>query len=239
MALPKIYDWERIRKALKQLAEAFPDGFQDWILVGGGACWFYRVVLERADDHMFRVPDLTPEEEATWLSKDIDFMGLSPEAAELLLRASRNEETHTIAFAGLEVDFVESGLRITPETVNRNYREVRTPEFVFQVVDAALLYAEKISLLQAKARAQDRLHARLLAEYLKYEFCFEAEHAADLDASDWVQRARIVKIADYEFFVRDARAPQRLARAVARLQAPEHKAVVHWARHHLPHDAAS
>ncbi len=42
MVLPKIYDWARVRSALKLLAEEFPDEFKTWILIGGGACWFYR-----------------------------------------------------------------------------------------------------------------------------------------------------------------------------------------------------
>ena len=37
MALPKFYDWERIRIALRQLDEAHPGLLQSVVLIGGGA----------------------------------------------------------------------------------------------------------------------------------------------------------------------------------------------------------
>jgi hypothetical protein len=61
MLLPKIYDWERVRAALKLLAARFPDFFPDWVLIGGGACWFYRESLKLAHDQDFPAPVCTPE----------------------------------------------------------------------------------------------------------------------------------------------------------------------------------
>ena len=74
MALPKIYNWERVRAALKLLSEAFPDEFPNWVLIGGGASWFFREQLKRANDPDFRVPAYSSDEETIWLSKDVDFL---------------------------------------------------------------------------------------------------------------------------------------------------------------------
>ncbi len=63
MALPKIYDWERVRAAMKLLAEEFPAEFPTWVLIGGGACWFYRATLQAAGDTDFRMPPVGPEDE--------------------------------------------------------------------------------------------------------------------------------------------------------------------------------
>jgi hypothetical protein len=37
MALPSIYDWDRIRAALRQLHETFPGLLENLVLIGGGA----------------------------------------------------------------------------------------------------------------------------------------------------------------------------------------------------------
>ena len=234
MTLPKIYDWARVRSALKLLAEEFPDEFRTWILIGGGACWFYRESLLQARDPVFRVPPVRPEDEIHWLSKDVDFMGLTEAEAAALLKSPFKLETHTISYRGLEVDFLEEGFRLTLSLVAANRREVRTADFVFSVIDPATLYMEKCALIANKARPQDRLHHALLAEFLKYEFCNDVERPATLSASDWVDTARTVKTADHNFFETDERLQRRLTAAFRQLQAHEHRSVRHWAKHHLP-----
>ena len=233
MVLPKIYNWQRIRSALKLLAEAFPDEFPNWVLIGGGACWFFRDQLKNANDPDFSVPACSADEETTWLSKDVDFMGLTEAEGVALLGSPFKPETHTISFRGLEVDFLEEGLRLTLDLALRNSREVRTSDFVFYVIDPGLLYSEKSALVTSKARPQDHLHRALLAEFLKYELCTDVERAAGLDARDWVTRAKTVKTADLEFFARDEKFARRLALGINKLS-PLHKQVQHWARHHLP-----
>lgn len=234
MSLPKIYDWERVRAALKLLAETFPDEFSTWVLIGGGACWFYRQSLQAANDPDFQVPPVRPEDEIHWLSKDVDFMGFTESEATDLLRAPFKPDTHTISFRGLEIDFLEEGLRLTPGLAQAGRREVRATDFTFFVLEPALLYLEKCALLASKARPQDRLHHVMMAEYLKYEFCSDAERPAKLEAGDWIASARTVKTADLNFFSNDARFNARLSKAIAALMAPEHRALKHWARHHLP-----
>lgn len=234
MSLPKIYDWERVREALKLLASRFPDDFPNWVLIGGGACWFYRESLKTARDQDFHAPACTPAEEQVWLSKDVDFMGLTVEEAADLFQSPFKAETHTISFEGLEVDFLEEGLRLTLRDALTHVREVQTGDFVFYVITPEILYAEKCALLANKERPQDRLHHALLVQFLKYEFCTDLEKADALDADDWVLRAREVKTADSQFFTSDGRFNSRLARAVAALNPTTHKRIIHWAKHHLP-----
>ncbi|MSU64257.1 MAG: hypothetical protein EXS31_18015 [Pedosphaera sp.] len=234
MSLPKVYDWPRIRAALKHLSEKFPGDFETWQLIGGAACWFYRAYLERANDPDFQVPKYSAAEEQIWLSKDIDFMGLEPEHAAALFASPFNPETHTINFEGIEVDFLEEGLRLTARDVSATAREVRTTEFVFYAVEASLLYEEKLTLLKVKSRPQDRLHCALLEEFLKFEFCHEAEIPLALQPRKWMARARDSKTANLNFFEKDERLTRRLIPAISRLAAPEHRALKHWAKHHLP-----
>ena len=234
MALPKVYDWLRIRADLKRLSERFPDQFVLWQLIGGGACWFYRAYLERVSDPDFRAPTYTAEEEQVWLSKDIDFMGLTTAQAAALFGSPFKPETHTITFDGMEIDFLEEGLRLTPQVVAASAREIRTSEFVFYAIEASLLYDEKFTLLKVKERPQDRLHCDLLAEFLKYEFCHDTENTHALSPRKWLTRARDVKTTNLDFFRTDERLQRRLSAAITKLTAPEHRSLKHWAKHHLP-----
>ena len=233
MSLPKIYDWEKVRAALKLLATRFPDFFPNWVLIGGGASWFYRESLKRANDRDFPAPTCTPEQEQTWLSKDVDFMGLSVPEAEDLFQAPFKPETHTISFEGLEVDFLEEGLRLTMRDAISNVREVQADDFVFYVLAPETLFAEKCALLACKERPQDRLHHAVLVQFLKYEFCADLEKPDALDVDDWTIRARAVKTADLNFFANDERFNERLRRAIAALNPATHKRIKHWAKHHL------
>ena len=234
MSLPKIYDWEKVRAALKLLAARFPDFFPNWVLIGGGACWFYRESLRQAQDKEFPVPPSTPADEQTWLSKDVDFMGLTVEEAEGLFESPFKPETHTILFEGLEVDFLEEGLRLTLSDATNHAREVRMGDFVFFVLAPETLFAEKSALLANKPRPQDHLHHEVLVRFLKHELCADLENLVTLDADEWVLRARSVKTTDLQFFASDKRFNERLVRAVATLNPATHKRIKHWAKHHLP-----
>jgi hypothetical protein len=234
MSLPKVYNWLRIRADLKRLSEIFPGDFESWQLIGGAACWFYRAYLERANDPDFRVPKYSEAQEQIWLSKDIDFMGMTSEQAAAFFNRPFKPETHTINFDGMEIDFLEEGLRLTPDGVSASAREIRTPEFTFYAIEATLLYDEKVTLLKVKERPQDRLHCELLAEFLKFEFCFEVENSAALGARKWLARAQAVKTTNLDFFKTDPRLNRRLSLAIANLNGPEHRGIKHWAKHHLP-----
>ena len=97
-----------------------------------------------------------------------------------------------------------------------------------------MLYDEKLAVLKRKERPQDRLHLRALETFLKCEFCREAESPDALEADEWVERARIVKTADHDFFSREPLFTERLKRAIRALERREHRSLKHWAKHHLP-----
>ena len=158
MLLPKIYDWPKVRADLKRLSDRFPGDFESWQLIGGAACWFYRAYLERANDPDFRVPEYSPADEQLWMSKDMDFMGLSSDEAVNFFGQPFKPDTHTISFDGMEIDFLDEGLRLDANDVANTAREVRTSEFIFYVAEASLLYDEKFTLMRLKNRPQDRLH---------------------------------------------------------------------------------
>src|SRR2546427_9767375 len=75
----RIYNWDAIREALKRIETYNPEFLANTVLVGGAACWYYRLALSKANDPDFRLPIYTPEQESFWLSKDLDFMGESNE----------------------------------------------------------------------------------------------------------------------------------------------------------------
>ena len=233
MTARNVYDWNRIRAALRLLQEAFPGILENLVLIGGGACWFYREALRQWQDSDFPVPLWTEAEESIWLSKDVDFMGLDRDEASELLQTPFDEATHTFHFRGLELDFLEEGLRLTPQNAVLSRRAAELPEVSFFVAEASLLYAEKCALVQAKERPQDGLHQRLLAEFLKCEFCREIENTDSLLSARWVGRARVVKTAVHDFFTSDVRFARRLSVGISLLTGPEHKAIHHWATHHL------
>jgi hypothetical protein len=234
MPLPKVYDWDRVTAALRLLAARFPDDFPGWVLIGGGACWFYREALRQARDPDFPVPPATPEEEEVWLSKDVDFMGLTVEEAEGLFQSPFKPETHTISFEGLEVDFLEEGLRLTVRDALSSAREVRLGDLTFAVIAPETLFAEKQALVAFKQRPQDRLHHAVLVQFLKHELCADLENSSALDAEEWVARAREVKTAELNFFAADERFAGRLRLAIRALDPQAHRRIKHWAKHHLP-----
>ena len=236
MALPKFYDWERIRIALRQLDESFPGLLQNVVLIGGGAAWFYHENLRLWNDSDFPIRYENPIEEEIWLSKVVDFMGLSVAEATEILKTPWDDATHTFHYAGLEVDFLEEGLIMFPRDAMRSTRIVELPDVTFNIVEAALLYAEKCVLLKNKARPQDKVHHALLAQFLRCEFCRQAENSVGLRPTRWITRARDVKTADENFFMADSRFNQRLIKAIAALTERDHRALKHWAKHQLPGD---
>ena len=76
------YNWDAIHEALRRIAAHNPEFLANTVLVGGAACWYYRLALSKANDPDFPMPVYTPDQERIWLSKDLDFMGESSEEIE-------------------------------------------------------------------------------------------------------------------------------------------------------------
>jgi hypothetical protein len=87
-------------------------------------------------------------------------------------------------------------------------------------------------VLQKKNRPQDPLHREVLARFIRMELCRSLEQPVDLDTKDWLNEAKESKTADIHFFAQDAARSRGLHTAAAGL-APEHRAILHWIRHHV------
>lgn len=179
---PKV-DWERAKLCLASLQHESPAFLRQALLIGGAACWFYRHSLLRADDPDFRVPLLSQELEAKWLSKDLDFTGIfSGDAFALLpqltVRDAGNREY--LQVEGVRLGFAQVGLTINPEEAMQHCRVVRftgpAGEVVeFFVADPVTLYREKLALVQRRNAPADPLHLAVLAEYVRLETCQHSE----------------------------------------------------------------
>lgn len=78
MSPDRRHDWPALKRALARLhAEARPF-LGRALLIGGAACLFYRARLYSVGDPDFQIPAAAPEAESLWLSKDLDFTGVSP-----------------------------------------------------------------------------------------------------------------------------------------------------------------
>src|SRR5438874_12558364 len=113
------YSWDEIRAALGRIDAHNPEFLSNTVLVGGAACWYYRLALTKAGDRDFSVPEYTPEEESIWLSKDLDFMGESSEQIAELIGRPCPPMGSLISYAGATIDFLPEGLKLTAEAANR------------------------------------------------------------------------------------------------------------------------
>jgi hypothetical protein len=68
-------DWSAVKRVLARIGERSGDFLEGNILIGGGAAWFYRSLLEISRDRDFSAPDFSAEENRIWISKVIDFIG--------------------------------------------------------------------------------------------------------------------------------------------------------------------
>ena len=117
------YSWDGIRGSLERIAAYNPDFLPNTVLVGGAACWYYRLALKQAADPDFPVPDYSPEQERVWLSKDLDFMGESMEELSELIGQPCPPMGTMVSHAGARLDFIHEGLKMTREAANRTARK--------------------------------------------------------------------------------------------------------------------
>src|SRR6266404_7658713 len=226
------YSWDGIHEALRRIAAHNPDFLPNTVLVGGAACWYYRLALKKAADRDFTVPIYTPEEERVWLSKDLDFMGESAaEIAELIGRPCPPMGT-LIRYAGADLDFIDRGLKLTGEAANRSARKARADDLEFYIISPSLLFVEKHACTLQKNRPQDPLHREVMARFIKMELCRSLEQSADLDTKEWLNEAKEAKTADIQFFAADAPLSCRL-HAAARGLPTGHRTIAHWIQHHV------
>jgi hypothetical protein len=175
-------DWERVKSCLVVLHREARPFLSRALLIGGGACWFYRHLLERSADPDFPVPVSSPDDEARWLSKDLDFTGIFSADAEALMpglmtRDSRGREYPAVG--GVRLGFAQVGLTIDPEAAREScwVAQVGGPDgqpVEFFVADPVTLYREKLALTERRNAPADSLHLALLREFLRHEVCTRA-----------------------------------------------------------------
>lgn len=172
-----LVDFDRLRACLATLSAEYPDFLRRAVLIGGGACWFYRAMLERGTDPDFKVPSFTTEEESRWLSKDMDFTGLmAHEAGDLMPDRWVPDETgrRHLSINGVRLGFAQMGFWLDAETARQTCRRGRvlgpngTP-VDFLVVDPIALYREKQYAAERRNAPGDRPHLALLREFLRRE----------------------------------------------------------------------
>ncbi len=229
----KIYSWDGIRDDLKRIHAHNPDFLPNTVLVGGAACWYYRLALTRAADVDFQVPNYTPSEEDVWLSKDLDFMGESKDEISELIGQPCPAMGALTEYAGATLDFIEEGLKMTREAANRTARRAEIDELTFYLASPSLLFAEKHARTLQKNRPQDALHQEVLARFVKMELCRTLERPEAFDTKEWLSEAKEVKTADLHFFDHDPALRRRLHTS-SRGLGPEHRAIAHWIQHHVP-----
>jgi hypothetical protein len=176
---PRIYDWHGIKMGLRLLHQTQPEIYDVAVLVGGGACWFYRMQLKAAKDADFKPRIYSTNEEMDWLSKDADFTNIEP---ELLPRD----------LEGFPVGSVQFGVRVDPEEYFENAKLIDLEyhdNYTFRIFVAHPLdlWKEKTALITRVRRVQDPLHIEVLAAYCLWELCDLATRSV-LDSSwlrDW------------------------------------------------------
>jgi hypothetical protein len=182
VSAPRRFDWPAIQRCLWRLHRDARPFLGRSLLIGGGACLFYRATLRQADDPDFQIPLLAPETEQLWLSKDLDFTGIfSGDAVELLphLIARDPDGREFIEVEGVRLGFAQVGLVLDPELAMET---ARTAEFEwegetvqFLVADPVTLYREKQALVERRNQPGDSLHLALLGDYVAWEITTAAE----------------------------------------------------------------
>ena len=183
MQTERTVDWEQIKRCFVELHRTAKPFLGRALLIGGAACWFYRNLLQKVNDSDFKVPQLSPETESKWLSRDIDFTGIfSGDAMELLPHqvVTDDQSRKHIEIKGVRIGFAQVGLTIDPEEALRNARVASFKHgqetIQFLVADPVTLYFEKQALVERRGSENDFLHCSLLREYLAYEVVAEAEN---------------------------------------------------------------
>lgn len=174
-------DWEQIKRCLVEIDKNSREFLQRALLIGGAACWFYRIQLKRANDPDFNVNFSSPENESQWLSRDIDFTGILSEVALSLLphNIAEHEGRRYIEVEGVRLGFAQAGVTIDPEEAIAKARvgriTLKDKQVEFLVADPLTLYYEKDKLCAQRGYPNDHLHRGLLHDFVAFELVCGAE----------------------------------------------------------------
>ena len=142
-------DWEGVKACIAALSQLSPSFLTQSVLIGGGACWCYRIQLRNAKDPDFREQGEAEEAQDLWLSKDIDFTGIfRGDAFEMLPRQVVTDSSGNsyLQVAGVRIGFAQVGVTFDPEEVLSKARlgsfKVDGQNVQFLVIDPISLYRE-------------------------------------------------------------------------------------------------
>jgi hypothetical protein len=194
-------DWEGVKKCMAILNRESRVFLSRSLLIGGAACWFYRSLLQKANDPDFKEP---PEADATrdlWLSKDVDFTGIfRGDAYDLLsgLVVSDGTGNKILKVGGIRLGFAQVDVTFDPE---ESFQRARVAEFregdetiQFLVMDPDTLYREKQALTQKRNQLNDHAHFRLLTEFLCCEVVKLSEDYVSHQANSVAAQRRTVAL---------------------------------------------
>lgn len=223
-AVEKKVDWEAAKACLAELQREAPSILQQAVIIGGIACWFYRNLLTKANDADFNAPRFTPDEEAFWLSKDIDFTNYFAEDARNLLHrhvVADSAGRRSLQIGGVPIGFAQVGLTFDPETAWADSWitrfDVSGTAVECRILDPVSLYREKSALTERRASASDPLHFATVREFLRYETCrrITAMHGAASLKDKTVALKFLMSVRDRALEVcNDARVTAQLRQAI-------------------------
>jgi len=209
------------------------------ILIGGGACFFYKQTLAKAKDRDFPPLPEADEDRYLWLSKDIDFIGTRKDQipAELGIEPDISGKCHV---RGTWIDSPDAALTFTFEMAKSTAIPARVDSsgLDFFAISPALLLREKRVLLAdpTKNRPQDVLHASTLAQATKLLLCQWLE-APSLD-KERIKAWKLLANETKEYapdLLEDPCVIRRLRTAAEPLREhPVAKSAWHWIEHKVP-----
>jgi len=185
----KRLDWTQLQRCLWRLHRDARPFLRRSLLIGVGACLFYRARLQQVADPDFPVPQLSDALEANWLSKDLDFTGIFSGDALVLLPgmvvADPTGRQH-LEVEGIRLGFAQVGLTLDPELAMERARSCEfawnSERVQFLVADPVSLHREKTALVERRNQTSDLLHLALLSDYVAWDLVCAVERLSQPDA---------------------------------------------------------
>ena len=237
-------DWNTIEATLVEIHKLAPDFLEENVLIGGGASFFYKRLVEKAADKDFPPILETGETRFLWMSKDIDFIGTPKDEipSELGIEEGGSGKC---TVNGVWIDSPDVGYTFNSAIAKSTAIAARSESHGvdFLVISPALLLKEKRALIKdtQKNRPQDEVHAKTLGQAIKVLLCqwVEAKPSDKERIRAWKTLADEVK--EYVPDLLDDRIlSRRLISAAEHLkQDPIAKSAYHWIKHKVPAEGAS
>ena len=232
-------DWRAVESTLAEIHRISPDFLEENVLIGGGASFFYRELVEKTNDRDFPATLETGEDRYLWLSKDIDFVGTPKDEIPWQL-GLHEDESGKCMVNGVWVDSPDVGYTFDAAMARSTAIVVTSENYGidFLVISPALLLKEKRALIEdpKKRRTQDKLHAEVSKQAIKLLLCKWVEEIPRTkdNLKAWKTLADETKRYAPDL-LDDPIVSRRLNLAAESLmEDPIGKSVYHWIKHKIP-----